>query len=156
MRANTSYGIDYKAEAIEKAKINTAAAGQVIHYIQKDFFAFEHEYLFDEIFTDMPFALGQKAQAEIEETYRRFFPGAYRVLKADGIAVLYTRDRKYVKQMAGAGRLFPDKGDRAFRERRGVADDLKEEGQKSGLIWRKREPKAGADIRKRLRKSGLM
>ena len=102
VRANTSYGIDYKEEAIEKAKENTRAAGQIIHYIQKDFFHFSHEYLFDEIFTDMPFALGRKTEDEIRGIYRRFFPEAFRVLKRDGTVIAYTRNRNFVKQYAPA------------------------------------------------------
>jgi len=100
VRANTSYGIDYKAEAIAGARANTKAAGQIVHYVHKNFFEFTHEYLFDEIITDMPFALGQKSKEDIRVLYRSFFPAAHRVLKADGTMILYTRDRGYVRQMA--------------------------------------------------------
>lgn len=49
------YGIDRFGEAIEKAKKNTTEAGLFANYINRDFFDFRHEYLFDEIITDMPF-----------------------------------------------------------------------------------------------------
>ena len=37
--ANTSYGLDILEEAVDKAKINTEAAHQVIHYINRISFA---------------------------------------------------------------------------------------------------------------------
>lgn len=38
--------VDIQEDAIVKARINTRAAGQIIHYINRDFFRFEHAYLF--------------------------------------------------------------------------------------------------------------
>ena len=71
--ANTSYGLDILEEAADKAKINTEAAHQVIHYINRDFFRFTHEHLFDEVITDMPFKMGRTTEEEIRELYERFF-----------------------------------------------------------------------------------
>lgn len=96
VKGNTSYGIDLYEDAIEKARINTEAANQIIHYVNKDCFQFTHEYSFDEIFTDMPFAMGQKTQEEIYELYQKFFPMARRLLIPEGTVILYTRDRDYV------------------------------------------------------------
>ena len=103
LKANTSYGIDFLGEAVQKARLNTEAAGQIIHYVHRDFFDFRHEYLFDEIFTDMPFRTGQWPEEEIRELYRKFFPAAARVLKADGTAVLYTHNRDDVRKYSAAG-----------------------------------------------------
>ena len=103
LKANTSYGIDYLAEAVQKARLNTEAAGQIIHYVHRDFFDFQHEYLFDEIFTDMPFRSGQKPEEEIHELYRKFFPAAGKVLKEDGTMVLYTHNRDDVRKYSAAG-----------------------------------------------------
>ncbi|MBU9728149.1 TRM11 family SAM-dependent methyltransferase [Diplocloster modestus] len=103
LKANTSYGIDFLGEAVQKARLNTEAAGQIIHYVHRDFFDFRHEYLFDEIFTDMPFRTGQWPEEEIRELYRKFFPAAARVLKADGTAVLYTHNRDDVRNYSAAG-----------------------------------------------------
>ncbi|MDD2980841.1 MAG: hypothetical protein PHN80_12855, partial [Hespellia sp.] len=69
VKGNTSYGIDAFPEAIERAKINTEAAGQIIHFVNKSCFQFTHDYLFDEIFTDMPFETGHKSDDEIYEIY---------------------------------------------------------------------------------------
>jgi len=81
VRANTMYGIDIFGEAIEKARENTERARQIIHYINRDFMDFEHEYLFDEIITDMPAVTGRKNEREIEELYQSFFVKAKQHLK---------------------------------------------------------------------------
>lgn len=100
VKANTSYGIDIYEEAIEGARVNTEAAGQIVHYINKDYFEFEHEYLFDEIITDMPFETGHKAAEEIEEIYQKFFKKAHKDLNGDGRVILYTHNRDYVEKYA--------------------------------------------------------
>lgn len=99
VKANTSYGIDSLAEAIEKAKINTDRAGQIIHYINRDFFDFSHEYSFDEVFTNMPFAIGRKTEAEIYELYAKFFDTIKNFLTHDGTIIMYSHNRDYVKQL---------------------------------------------------------
>lgn len=101
VRANTTYGIDYYGEAIEKAKENTKAAHQIIHYIQRDFFDFTHEYLFDEIITDMPWVIGRVTEREIKELYSQFFQKAKQHLKEDGTIILYTHNKNYVESFAG-------------------------------------------------------
>lgn len=101
VKGNTSYGIDVLEEAIEKAKINTEAADNIIHYINKDFFHFTHDYLFDEIFTNMPFAMGRKTEDEIFDIYEKFFRHARTVLREDGKIILYTHDRFFVRELAG-------------------------------------------------------
>ena len=98
VKGNTSYGIDHSPEAIEKAIYNTNLADQIVHYISKDCFTFTHDYPFDEIFTEMPYATGQKTEAEIREVYEKFFPFAKRVLGPEGTIIMYTRNREYVKQ----------------------------------------------------------
>lgn len=98
--ANTMYGIDLFGEAIEKAKINTQEAHQIIHYINRDFFDFKHEYLFDEIISNMPWLIGRNTQTDIEKIYDRFFEKAKSHLTNDGIIVLYTHNRELVKRYA--------------------------------------------------------
>lgn len=98
--ANTSYGIDLFGEAIEKAKINTEAAHQIIHYINRDFFDFHHEYLFDEIITNMPMVTAKKNEKEIDTLYRHFFAKAGEHLTEDGTIILYTHNLDFVKEPA--------------------------------------------------------
>lgn len=100
MNGNTSYGIDTFPEAIEKAKVNTAAAGQIIHYVNRNCFDFTHEYKFDEIFTNMPFATAHKSEDEIFEIYEQFFPMAKRLMTSMGTIVMYTHNPEFVHQLA--------------------------------------------------------
>lgn len=100
VKADTSYGIDINGEALEGAKRNTEAAGQVIHYINRDFFTFRHEYLFDEIFTDMPFAMGERGLPDIERIYQRFFAQAKEVLAQEGRIIMFSRNTDYAQKYA--------------------------------------------------------
>lgn len=102
VKSNTMYGLDILEEAVEKARKNTEAAGQIIHYINRDFFDFKHEYLFDEIITNMPFKIGRKTEEEIGNLYAEFFSSVKRVLKDDGVMILYSHNAGYVRQMAPA------------------------------------------------------
>ena len=104
VKANTSYGLDISAEAVAGARLNTEAAGQIVHYINRDFFTFEHEYLFDEIFTDMPFAVNDKVTLELDNIYRRFFTCADRHLTMEGRIIMYSRNPQMaVKYSKSAG-----------------------------------------------------
>lgn len=94
VKANTMYGIDYYGEAIEKARENTDRAKQIIHYVQRNFFEFAHDYLFDEIITNMPSVTNHTTEEQIEELYRQFFIKAKQHLKKDGIIILYTHNPK--------------------------------------------------------------
>lgn len=96
VRARNMYGIDIYGDAIEKARINTAHIGMHVNYINKDFFEFEHEYLFDEIITDMPQVTLMKPRREIRETYAHFFDRAGHVLKEDGVMILYASEPEFV------------------------------------------------------------
>lgn len=100
VKANTSYGIDILGEAIDKAKINTNLAGQIIHYINKDFMDFSHEYLFDEIFTDMPFKIGRTTDDAIYDIYVNFFKRAKSLLNKNGLIIMYSHNKNYVKSLA--------------------------------------------------------
>lgn len=98
--ANTTYGIDRQVEAIDKARENTEAAHQIIHYINRDFFTFEHEYLFDEVITNMPFQMGRITDEEVYELYEGFFKKIPVHLSEDALLILYSHDREYVQKMA--------------------------------------------------------
>lgn len=100
VKGNTSYGIDAYPEAIDKAKINMEAAGQIIHFVNKDCFEFTHDYLFDEIFTDMPFETGHKSDEEIYEIYQKFFNMAGNLLTEDGTIIMYARNPEYVRSLS--------------------------------------------------------
>ncbi|WP_070000738.1 TRM11 family SAM-dependent methyltransferase [Cellulosilyticum sp. I15G10I2] len=97
-RAKTMYGLDVFGEAIDKARENSAIDDTVIHFINRDFFDFKHEYLFDEIFTNMPARGGRKTEEEIELLYIKFFEKALEVLQDEAIIVMYTRDKELVRK----------------------------------------------------------
>lgn len=98
VKANTTYGVDLQEEAILKARGNTEAAGQIIHYINRDFFRFEHDYLFDEVITNMPFRIGRIIDEEVEEIYKQFFGKVSKHLKEDALLVLYSHNKELVEQ----------------------------------------------------------
>lgn len=98
MKANTIYGLDIYEDAITKARENTLNAGIIAHYINRNFFDFKHEYLFDEIITNMPTVSGRKDDKEIFELYQRFFLKAKEVLKEEGLIILYSHNKDFVKR----------------------------------------------------------
>lgn len=102
VKAYSTYGIDIFADAIELARENTEAARQVIHYINRDFFDFKHEYLFDEIISDMPFSNSKNREQEITDLYQLFFKKAKVHLKEDGVIIMYTHNRELVHKFGKA------------------------------------------------------
>lgn len=117
VKANTMYGIDIQEDAISKARENTEAAGQIVHYINRDFFDFRHGYLFDEIITDMPFKIGRKTEEEIDDLYKKFFASAGSVLKDDAVMILYSHNAGHVRKLAPAnGYMIAEMFEVSFKE----------------------------------------
>lgn len=94
-KARENYGIDVFGEAIEGARENTKLAGFDINYIHRDFFDFKHDYLFDEILTDMPLR-GKKTKEEMDLFYQKFFEKAKEHLAKDGMIFMYTNEAGFV------------------------------------------------------------
>ncbi|SES70382.1 TRM11 family SAM-dependent methyltransferase [[Clostridium] polysaccharolyticum] len=101
-KADTMYGIDIFGDAIKKARKNTENARQIVHYINRDFFDFRHDYLFDEIITDMPFAMGRISKEEIKQIYIQFFHKIKQHLAKDAVIILYSHDKGLVRKYAPA------------------------------------------------------
>ena len=78
------YGVDLFGEAVRGARENALRAGKKINYITRDFFDFTHEYLFDEVITDLP-PLGE----DPEKFIRRFAQALAGHLKDGAVTVLY-------------------------------------------------------------------
>lgn len=95
--AGNMYGTDTFGEAIEKARENASLAGEEIHYIHRDFFDFHHDYLFDEIVTNMP-VRGKMTKEELDRLYARFFDKATEILKKNAVIVMYTQETGFVKK----------------------------------------------------------
>ena len=90
VRAGDMYGIDTLAEAVDGARENTAVLGFPIHYIHRDFFDFRHEYLFDEIITDMPGRSGGEKDRETQLLYERFPGAAWPLLEKGAVLILFS------------------------------------------------------------------
>lgn len=88
------YGIDIFGKGIEAARRNTEFAREQINYINRDFFDFTHDYLFDEIVSNMPRVMGKKTEADIRTLYCKFWKKAAIHLKEQGILLLYCYDKK--------------------------------------------------------------
>lgn len=95
--AREKYGIDLFGEAIAKARENTALAGRRIHYINRDYFDFRHDYRFDEIITNMPLR-GRKTKEETDAFYASFFEKSRDILAPDGMIILYSNEEGFVKK----------------------------------------------------------
>lgn len=95
--AREKYGIDIFGDAIRMARENAAAAGEQINFINRDYFDFHHEYLFDEIITNMP-TRGKKTKEEMDSFYGRFFKKSEEILAAGAVIVMYSNEEGFVKK----------------------------------------------------------
>ena len=95
--AREIYGVDIFGDAIACARENASLAGVKINYIHRDFLDFKHEYLFDEIITNMP-VRGKKTKEEMDAFYGAFFKKSASLLKENGIIIMYTNETGFVKK----------------------------------------------------------
>ena len=95
--AREIYGVDIYGEAIAFARENTQLAGVRVNYIHRDFRDFKHEYLFDEIITNMPIR-GKKTKQEMDAFYGEFFEKAKDILADDAVVIMYTNEIGFVKK----------------------------------------------------------
>ena len=95
--AKEIYATDIFGEAVILGRENASLAGVKIHFINRDFMDFEHEYLFDEIVTNMPLR-GKKTKQEMDDFYGAFFRKAEEILKHDGVIIMYTNEMGFVKK----------------------------------------------------------
>ena len=91
------YATDIFGDAIEMGRENAALAGVAINFIHRDFFDFTHDYLFDEMITNMP-VRGKKTKEEMEALYSDFFRKAPELLKDNGVVIMYTNEIGFVKK----------------------------------------------------------
>ena len=95
--AREIYGTDIFGEAIAFARENTELAGMRVNYIHRDFMDFKHDYLFDEIVTNMPLR-GKKTKQEMDDFYRDFFEKSKEILAKDAVIIMYTNEIGFVKK----------------------------------------------------------
>jgi 23S rRNA G2445 N2-methylase RlmL len=95
--AKEIYGTDIFGEAVILGRENADLAGVRIHFINRDFMNFEHDYLFDEIVTNMPLR-GKKTKQEMDDFYGAFFRKSKEILKKDAVIIMYTNEMGFVKK----------------------------------------------------------
>lgn len=98
MPANPMYGLDIFGDAIEKARENAELDKTIINFINRDFFNFKHEYLFDEVITNMPSLSARKDENEVSLVFKKFFDQVKTVLKVSGIIIMHTKDKTFVNR----------------------------------------------------------
>ena len=92
-------------EAIDGARENAALAGEQINFIHRDFFDFKHDYLFDEIVTNMP-VRGKMTREQLDRLYEKFFRKALTILEKEAVIVMYTGEIGFVKKQLRLHREF--------------------------------------------------
>lgn len=97
LSADPLYGLDIFEEAVQKARINAEHAGLPIHYINRDIRDFKHEYLFDEIISDLPLKGKNRNLYELKQLYEVFFKRVPELLKKEGMLFLYTSEEGALK-----------------------------------------------------------
>lgn len=104
-KANPLYGVDIFPEAVDKGRENAEKAGTLINFINRDILSFKHEYLFDEIVSDLPAVTKTKDKGQILELYSAFLDKAKEFLKRDAYLFLYTPEsdvlERCLKEKAG-------------------------------------------------------
>ena len=89
------YGIDTFGKAIEGGRANANLAGANINFINKDYFDFSHEHLFDEIITNFP---EFREREDADSFYGRFFAKTENVLRNGGLIIMYSGEKNLVKK----------------------------------------------------------
>ncbi len=97
VKATAMYGVDIYGEAIDGAIENANWADVESYFINRDIFDFTHKYLFDEVITNMPSAVGRKSQQEIATLYAAFFAKLLTLVANEATVIMYTRDPELVE-----------------------------------------------------------
>lgn len=95
--AREMYATDIFGDAIEKGRENAELADARINFIHRDFFDFKHEYLFDEIITNMPMR-GKKSREEMDQLYDSFFDKVRTITQREAVIIMYTNEIGFVKK----------------------------------------------------------
>lgn len=103
--AREMYGIDIFGDAITFARENSQLAGVRINYIHRDYRDFKHDYLFNEIITNMPIR-GKKTKQEMDMFYEEFFEKAKQILTKEAVVIMYTNEIGFVKKQLRLNKEF--------------------------------------------------
>lgn len=104
--SRSMYGLDISGQALQAAWENSHRANILLQLIQRNFNDFRHEYLFDEILTDMPRRGGNKTAREIEYLYHLLFTKGDELLSPDGIMAVYSEEPGMMeKELKGSSKM---------------------------------------------------
>jgi len=92
------YGVDIFGEAIAKARINSEKVGPTIHYINRDFNDFTHNYLFDEIITNMPTKSKKLTHKDVDQLYMTLFRQGEVLLAKGGVMIVYGNEKNTMRK----------------------------------------------------------
>jgi 23S rRNA G2445 N2-methylase RlmL len=95
VKAKFMYAIDTFGKAVDGGRANAKAARADINYINKDYFDFSHEHLFDEIITNFP---RFREREEADAFYGRFFAKTGEILKESGVVIMCSDEKNLVKK----------------------------------------------------------
>lgn len=98
VHADTLYGVDSYGPAIEGARENAEIAGVPAHYVNRNFFDFTHDRLFDELVSNLPVKGRNCTGHELDFLYGKLFDKAEELLQPGGRLFLYSHDRSFVKK----------------------------------------------------------
>lgn len=89
LRTKSLYGIDILEEAVQKARVNAEEAHMQINFINRDFMDFHHDYLFDEVITNLPAEGKNRDRESVQFLYNRFLDKLPEVIKDGAFIVAY-------------------------------------------------------------------
>lgn len=101
-----TYGVDQYGDAIKKARMNSEQIGPMIHYVQRDFADFSHDYLFDEFITNMPTMTRKVSKNEVSACYGNLFSKGRSLLKEGGIMIVYGNEHGTMKRLLRMNKEF--------------------------------------------------
>ena len=90
-------GVDNSSVAVKAALANRKAAGLEISIIKKDILDFG-QMKFDEVISNMPFGNRVSGHKENQLLYRKFIDKLDSLLNDDGTAMLYTQEKKLLRE----------------------------------------------------------
>ena len=127
-KADPVYGVDRYAEAVEKARINTENAREAdtgaasgippIHYINRDFFDFTHDYPFDEIITSLP----DPQEEDGAHFAERFLRKASTILRDTAVLIILADNPAALKEAAGRVEGYTLLEEHLLNERSGCSE----------------------------------
>ena len=124
--ADPVYGVDCFAEAVRKARVNSEPLQDMrhapIHYVNRDFFDFTHDYPFDEIITHFP----DPGEEEAQSFAGRFLDKAGTILADRAVLIILTDYPEALKAAASGRSGYSVREEFLLNERSGCTEVIME------------------------------